>query len=297
MVTDYDKLKLWVTVPLYMAPSLPGSISKLRMKLPQILVIAIVAVILAFVLLDTLEDTVIEGEPFAGTPLAAFFNAIITFTHNITGTVQSLGYVGLFVLMVLESSSLPVPSEVILPFTGYLISRGLLNFWAAVLVSTGAGLAGSLVDYYIGLKGMSALSKRASLRNLLYNKGRLTIAENWFKRYGPTTVFLSRLLPGFRTLISFPSGAVKMPLSKFVVYTTAGCLLWDIVLIYAGVVVGTRWRVIAGVASYLIITAVVVLVVALLLFIFSRKRRRKIMPPESQQTHPQKFWAQTTNKH
>ncbi len=257
-----------------MAPSISSISSKLRAKAPRLIIIAIVAAVLAFVLLDTLEDTLIEREPFAGTPLAAFLNAIIMFTRNVTGTIQSLGYVGLFILMALESSSLPIPSEVILPFTGYLVSQGLLDFWTAVLVSTIAGLVGSLVDYFIGLKGMSVLATRASLRNLLYNKGRLETAENWFKSYGSSTVFLSRLFPGFRTLISFPAGAMKMPLSKFAGYTTAGCLLWDIVLIYAGMYVGANWRVVAGAARYLIIAAAVALVITFAFFIFRRKKRK-----------------------
>jgi membrane protein DedA with SNARE-associated domain len=98
-------------------------------------------------------------------------NAIVAFTQNVTATIQFWDYAGLFVLMAFESSSLPIPSEVVLTFAGYLVSKGLLNFWVAVLVSTLAGLAGSLVDYYIGLKRMTVLAKRNNLRNFLYNKG------------------------------------------------------------------------------------------------------------------------------
>ncbi len=114
---------------------------KFREKLPQLLVLAITAVVTAIIVLDTLEDMLIEGSTFAGTPVAILLNAIVAFTLNITATVQSWGYAGLFVAMTLESSSFPIPSEVILPFAGYLVSQSLLNFWLAVLVSTLAGLS------------------------------------------------------------------------------------------------------------------------------------------------------------
>ncbi len=258
-----------------MVPITSFNIRKLREKLPLILIAAMVAIAGAIVLLDTLEDMLIEGGNFAGTPLAELFNAIIIFTENITGTVRTWGYAGIFILMTLESSSLPIPSEVILPFAGYLVSQGLLDFWATVLVSTVAGLAGSLIDYFVGLKGMNVLAKRDRLRSLLYKEGRLEMAESWFRRYGSPMVFLSRLLPGFRTLISFPAGAMKMPLSKFVAYTTAGCLVWDVILIYLGMYVGANWRNVTGIVRYLIIAIVVALVVVLVLFVVSRKGRKQ----------------------
>ncbi len=258
-----------------MIPMWSRSNLKLREKLPQLLVIAITAIIVAIIVLDTLEDMLIEGGTFAGTPVAVLLNAIVAFTQNVTATVQSWGYAGLFVAMALESSSLPIPSEVILPFAGYLVSQGLLNFWFAVLVSTLAGVAGSLIDYFIGLKGMSALAKRSILRSLLYSRGRMDTAERWFDRYGAPVVFLSRMVPGFRTLISFPAGAVKMPLSKFIAYTTAGCLVWDVILIYLGVYVGASWREVADVAHYLIIAATVAFIIVLAVFLIRRRKNLK----------------------
>jgi membrane protein DedA with SNARE-associated domain len=255
-----------------MMPVRSRSNLKLKENLPKLIVAAIIAIFVAIIVLDTLEDMLIEGGTFAGTPIAVVLNAIVTFTQNVTATVQTWGYMGLFVAMALESSSLPIPSEVILPFAGYLVSQGLLNFWLAVLVSTLAGLAGSLIDYFIGLKGMSVLAKRSTLRSLLYDKGRMNTAERWFNKYGAPVVFLSRMVPGFRTLISFPAGAVKMPLSKFITYTTAGCLVWDIILIYIGVYVGANWREAAGVAHYLIILAAIALLIVFALFLIRRRK-------------------------
>ncbi len=246
-----------------------------RQKAPLLLAIVVVIVAVAIVTFGTLEDVLVEGNPFSGTALAAFLNSLAALTTNVTATVQSWGYAGVFILMVLESSSLPIPSEIILPFAGYLISQGLLDFWLVILVSTVAGIAGSLIDYYIGLKGMDALMKRNTVRRLLFSKGRIAMAEHLFVKYDAAAVFLSRLVPGFRTLVSFPAGAVKMRLSKFIAYTAAGCLLWNAILTYVGFYVGANWREVAGVVHYLIIAVAVALLITVALFLLRRSRNLK----------------------
>jgi len=249
----------------------------MKRKAPQLFLIAIVVIVIAIVFLDTLEDTLIEGGSFAGTPLAMIANAIVAFTQGVTKTVSTWGYSGIFLLMLLESSSLPIPSEVILPFSGYLVSLGQLNVWIVIIVSTLAGIAGSLIDYYIGMKGTDLLARRRILDKLLFNKARLETAQKWFDRYGAFAVFLSRMIPGFRTLVSFPAGAVKMSVWKFVAYTTGGCLIWSTFLIYVGVYLGTDWRMVASVSRYLIIGAVAVILVWLAVFLIRRKKEvRKI---------------------
>jgi membrane protein DedA with SNARE-associated domain len=243
----------------------------LKGKSPQLLVIAIVVVFVVIVLLSTLEDTLIEGGSFTGTPLAALLNAIVTLTQNVTTTISSWGYGGIFVLMLLESSSLPIPSEVILPFSGYLISLGELNVWLTILVATVAGLAGSSVDYYIGMKGMDLLARRKTLSSVLFSKERMETVKRWFDKYGPTAVLLSRLIPGFRTLVSFPAGAVRMPIAKFLVYTTAGCLAWNAFLIYVGEYIGANWREVAGISHYLIIGFLVAIFVVFVGYLIKRR--------------------------
>jgi membrane protein DedA with SNARE-associated domain len=245
----------------------------LREKAPLILILAIIAIITAILLIDTLEDTLVEGGSFSDTHLAILLNAIVSLTQDATAAVQSLGYIGIFALMALESSSLPIPSEVILPFAGYLVSQGLLSLWLTIAVSTLAAILGSLIDYSIGLKGTDVLAKRKTLHSLLYGGGRMETVERWFRKYGAATVFLSRLIPGFRTFISFPAGAVRMSLSKFMAYTTGGCLLWNALLIYIGTYVGANWREVAGVVHYLIIAAAVAVLVAVLLFLIVRRRK------------------------
>ena len=246
---------------------------RLKGKTPQLLLIAIVAVLIAIVLLDTLEDTVIEGSSFSGTRLGVILNAIIVFTRGVTATVSSWGYAGVFLLMLLEASSLPIPSEVILPFAGYLVSVGQLNVWITILVATVAGMAGSLIDYHIGRKGTDFLARRKILDKLLFDKKRLEMAAAWFNKYGAFTVFLGRMIPGFRTLVSFPAGAVKMSLRKFVAYTTGGCLIWNVFLVFTGVYLGTSWRQVASVSRYLIIGVLAAIPMTFIVLLIRRKRR------------------------
>ncbi len=248
--------------------------SPLRRKTPQLIVIAIAIVIVAVVVLEILEDVLIEGAPASG-PLSALINGIMFLTTNVTAAVSSWGYVGVFALMLLESSSLPVPSEVVLPFAGYLVSLGKLDFLVAVAVATTAGIGGSLIDYYIGLRGAHVLSEHRVLGKVLFDKHQLEVAAGWFSRYGAAMVFLGRFIPGFRTIVSFPAGAVHMSLPKFVLFTTAGCLLWNALLIYIGVFLGERWREVAGISHYLIIAAVAAAVVAVAVFLILRRKRRR----------------------
>lgn len=248
------------------------SLERLKRKAPQLLVLAIVAVVVGVILLGTLEDTLIEGGTFRGTPLDVLLNAVVMLTQNVTATVRSWSYAGIFLLMLLESSSLPIPSEVVLPFAGYLVSLGQLNFWLTILVSTLAGISGSLVDYYIGKKGMNLLARRKALSQLLFNEARLETAERWFSKYGAPTVLLSRMVPGFRTLVSFPAGAVKMPLAKFIAYTIAGCLGWNALLTCIGVYVGANWPEVAGISHYLIIGLLVAILAAFIVFLIRRKK-------------------------
>jgi membrane protein DedA with SNARE-associated domain len=251
------------------------NLQRLRQRAPQIIFAAVVIAAAAYLLFEILEDVLVEGAPLTGGPLLWLWDAIISVTRNVTGAISSWGYVGIFTLMLLESTSLPVPSEVVLPFAGYLVSLGQMSFWATLALATGAGIAGSLVDYYIGLRGGDFLKKRRILGRVLFSMDQLNVVANWFNRYGAVTVFLSRLIPGFRTLISFPAGAVKMSLPKFAAYTAVGCLLWNGLLIYSGYFLGSSWKQVAGVSHYIIIGIAVVLVVSFVGFLLWRRRRAK----------------------
>lgn len=247
-------------------------LQRLRRKAPQFLILVIIAVLVLIILLDTLEDTWIEGGPFTGTPLDLLLRAVVMVTQGATSTVSSWGYAGVFLLMLLEAISLPIPSEVILPLSGYLVSLGQINLWITILISTLAGIMGSLVDYYIGVKGMKLLAQRRVLDRLVFNRARLEMVWKWFNKYGSLVVFLGRMIPGFRTLVSFPAGAVKMPLRKFVAYTAGGCLVWDAFLIYIGIYVGVNWREVASVSHYLILGVLAAILVAIVALFIKRKK-------------------------
>jgi membrane protein DedA with SNARE-associated domain len=241
-----------------------------------LIVVAIAIIVVVYFVFNFLEDVVIEGGPITGEPI---IGVILSITRGVTSTVQAWGYTGIFVLMLLESSSLPIPSEVILPFAGYLASRGQLNVWITVILATVAGLTGSLIDYYIGLKGVQSLAEHKILGRVLLSTNQLEVAGKWFKKNGALTIFLSRLTPGFRTTFSFPAGAARMPLSRFIAYTTAGCLLWNVILIYAGWFLGKNWAEVAGISRYLIIAAVVAIIIVVMVY-FVKRRQKDVQTPK-----------------
>ncbi len=249
------------------------NLGKLRRKAPQLIVIAIAIIVVVYLVLDFLEDVVIEGGPITSEPIISI---ILSITRGVTAAVRAWGYSGIFGLMLLESSSLPIPSEVILPFAGYLASKGQLDIWVTVTLATVAGVAGSLIDYYIGLKGVQALTQNKILGKILLSTSQLEVAEKWFIKYGSLMVFTSRMIPGFRTTFSFPAGAVKMKLSKFIAFTVAGCFLWNVILVYLGWYLGENWTQVAGVSHYLIIAAVAAIVIIIIVYLFRRRQKARI---------------------
>lgn len=142
--------------------------------------------------------------------------------------------------MALESACIPLPSEVILPFAGYLVSQGYMTFWDAVWAGLLGQTAGSLVAYYVGYYGGRPFLERYG-RYFFLRKHELEVADKWFARYGEATAFFSRLLPAVRTFISLPAGIAGMPVWRFLVYSAAGAFPWTVLLVYAGVKMGEHW--------------------------------------------------------
>jgi membrane protein DedA with SNARE-associated domain len=164
-------------------------------------------------------------------------DAIVAF---ITSTFASLGYAAPFFLMALESCNIPIPSEVILPLSGFLVGQGQFSFWPAVLAGTFGGALGSAASYWIGALGGRPLMLKYG-KYVLISAADAHKADLFFERYGQATAFFSRLLPVVRTFISLPAGITRMNFPKFLVYTVAGSLLWSIVLVYVGEVLGRNW--------------------------------------------------------
>lgn len=150
------------------------------------------------------------------------------------------GYIALFILMALENMNIPIPSEIILGFAGFLVSQHIFSFWPTVIIGTAAGLAGSIASYYIGARsGRAILLKYSKKGGMTYRK--LEAANSWFARYGGIAVLTGRLLPGVRTFISLPAGIARYPLSHFIFMTIIGTIPWTIVLVYAGLLLGENW--------------------------------------------------------
>jgi membrane protein DedA with SNARE-associated domain len=161
--------------------------------------------------------------------------------HVMTDYLGQYGYQAVFVLMVLESACIPIPSEVTMVFGGFLVSRGDLNFWWVALLGTIANVVGSWLAYWVGLRGGRPLVERWG-RFVFLRKHELDRAEVWFQKHGEMAVFVSRLLPVIRTFISLPAGVARMPFGKFTLYTFLGCLPWTFALTWAGLLLGDNWE-------------------------------------------------------
>ncbi|MGH9351208.1 MAG: DedA family protein [Terriglobia bacterium] len=160
--------------------------------------------------------------------------------HFITSVISALGYPGVLVLMAIESACIPIPSEVIMTFSGYLVFLGRFKLeWVAVVGALGCN-AGSIVAYWVGVAGGRPLVERYG-RYIWLSKGDLERADRWFARYGDWTVFFARLLPVVRTFIALPAGVSRMNFLRFNIYTFLGSLPWCWVLAYAGMKLGANW--------------------------------------------------------
>ena len=173
----------------------------------------------------------------------------MAFTDLVFNTIVNLlyqtGYLGVFLLMVMESATLPVPSEVVLPLGGYLVWQGRLEFWSTVAVATVGSLVGTMVDYAIGyFLGRPAVLRYG--RIVRFSEKRLETTERWFGSHGKSVVLLARFVPLLRTLIAFPAGLVKMDVKRFLAYSAVGILVWDIALVYLGVLAGQNSTAIAN---------------------------------------------------
>jgi membrane protein DedA with SNARE-associated domain len=171
---------------------------------------------------------------------------VIPFLTDLYG---AFGYAGVMVAMAIESAMIPLPSELILPFAGFLVSdpaamepltRGRWDFWIVVIVATIGNTIGSLIGYAIGAWGGRPFLERYG-KYMLIRHHEIELADHFFQKYGSATAFFSRLLPIVRTFISFPAGVARMNLFKFTVYSTAGAFIWSILLVQLGVIFGARW--------------------------------------------------------
>src|SRR5215469_1994815 len=155
--------------------------------------------------------------------------------------ISAAGYVGVAILMAIESACIPLPSEVIMPFAGYLVSIGKFSLVGAATAGAIGCNIGSTVAYYVAASGGRKAFERWG-KYVLISHAELERADKFFARYGSATVFFGRLLPVVRTFIAFPAGMARMPMLKFQVYTFIGSWPWCFALAYVGYVLGARWN-------------------------------------------------------
>jgi membrane protein DedA with SNARE-associated domain len=176
--------------------------------------------------------------------MISLIGSVSNFAINLIG---NLGYWGVFIGMTLESACIPIPSEIIMPFSGFVVWQGNTNMTLIGITLLGAfgNLVGSLIAYIIGLKGGRPLLEKYG-KYLLITHSKLELADKWFFKYGGEAVLISRFLPIIRTFISLPAGIAHMDIKKFMAYTFIGSLPWSFALGYIGTKLGPNWGIIQG---------------------------------------------------
>lgn len=158
----------------------------------------------------------------------------------IMSVISTMGYGGIILLMAIESACIPLPSEIIMPFAGFLVFKGEMNLWLVALAGAIGCVVGSIPAYYVGMFGGRPLAEKYG-KYILLSKRDLDYADHLFERHGEIIIFLARMLPAIRTFIAFPAGVVRMNMPKFIFYTFVGSFIWCALLAYAGMKFGENW--------------------------------------------------------
>ena len=203
--------------------------------------------------------------------LASLTDPIVEVAVDVVG---ALGLAGIFVLMLLESACIPVPSEATMLFAGFKVAEGEYSLFAITAVGSIANLVGSWLAYGVGYAGrVDVLEKHG--RKLHVSKKHLDWADRWFERHGDATVFFTRMLPIIRTFISLPAGVARMPFWRFSVLTLAGCIPWVLLLGFIGQQAGDRWEGWKDSLHYVDYAVVAAIALGLALLVIRRRRRSR----------------------
>jgi membrane protein DedA with SNARE-associated domain len=210
--------------------------------------------------------------------MGGLIEAIISeLSRFIIGCISRFGYGGILFTMAVESACIPLPSEIIMPFSGYLVMTGQFTMLGVTLAGAVGNVLGSIVAYYAGVWGGRPFAERYGPYFLVSHHD-LDIADRWFAKYGEAAVFFSRMLPVVRTFISLPAGIAKMNFPRFVVFTFVGALPWCYLLAYIGLRMGEQWEHLRDYFHQFDIVIGLVLAAAVGYFLWSHWPKRRASP-------------------
>jgi len=208
-----------------------------------------------------------------------FRQILVLLSTVVIWIINSLGYTGIVVAMAIESACIPLPSEVIMPFSGYLVSQGRFSLWGVSLAGALGCTLGSAVAYTAGAYGGRPFIMKYG-RYFLISSHELDLADRWFARYGMAATFISRLLPVIRTFISLPAGIARVPVIPFLALAFLGSLPWSWALAYIGMLLGEHWDRVGGVLHSLDVVIVLALVAGVAWFLWRHWPRRVPQPEQ-----------------
>ncbi len=188
--------------------------------------------------------------------------------------ITKTGYLGVGLLMAIDSCNIPIPSEVTMPFAGFLAQNSVLSLGWVIFAGTVGGVFGSVVSYYIANWIIIHRTHNIFLHKL-FSDHAVSTAERWFQKYGNVSVFFGRMVPVVRTFISLPAGVARMKMSSFVWFTFLGSLVWSAVLAYGGYLLGENWQHIELYFRNAQYSVLILIIVACGIFIIRRKNKRK----------------------
>lgn len=206
------------------------------------------------------------------------------FTHFVLSITSNLGYWGIFILMTIESTIIPFPSEIILIPAGVVVAQGGLSFTLVLLAATLGSVAGALINYalalHLGRRAVNALLHRYE-RILFINYSHIVKAEQSFQRHGELATFVGRLIPALRSFISLPAGFTRMNVARFCIFTALGAGLWSALLIFLGAKLGENLELIRSYVSQIVLVTVILLVPIILVYWHwhTRHRLRNVVAP------------------
>lgn len=186
--------------------------------------------------------------------------------------MQEYGYMAMFIAMVLENANIPIPSEIVLGFAGYLVWQGVFEMNTAIIVGTLAGIVGSVLSYWWGEYGGRPVLLKYG-KYILLSETKFYKAEELFNKNGSMAVFVGRLLPGIRTFISFPAGVARYPMGKFIFWTTLGTIPWTILLVWLGAKLGEHWQDLIEYNHELLVVMIAVFIVIGIYYVIKNRKK------------------------